>query len=260
MEKEGIHISEAIDGLREWFMERYCQLFLILPNGKVKAEGSGFFLEIENEFLLVTAGHVIADGRHNNICFPNLKSGGMSNFQGVWFPSDRLNNIGLDPDDYAYLKLPKEIVIKLEQEGYKFIKEQNIDIEHTPSDNYIYTMIGCKWRKTKKRGIDHYSQMEILTNFGGQKHLYKNEIASQNKIIVKNNKKMLNPRTESQQILGKLDGMSGGPIWHTDLFHYYSLPNPNIKLVGILHTYEYTKIVSCNIKRLYNKLLERKYL
>jgi len=58
-------LDDAIKELEGWIIKRVFQL-LLTTNGKLEAKGSGFFLDVFGLKLLVTTGHVIMDGRHNN--------------------------------------------------------------------------------------------------------------------------------------------------------------------------------------------------
>ncbi len=255
-----LHIKDAIEGLSEWFKQRTCQLFLLQANGKVQAEGSGTLIEINYNKILVTAGHVIANGSYNHLCFPNLRTQGMTSISGIWYPSDKNENVGLDTDDFAYLKIQEDTVRKLEDEGYKFINEDNIDNHHLPSETSIYSCVGCRWRHTEKKGIDHYSKLQIISNFGAPKHIYQKELNNSNLIIVQINKKMVSAENMNIEVLGRLEGMSGGAVWYCDLEHDYNIINPTIKLVGILIAYNTNSIFSCNINRIIHKLYERNHL
>lgn len=260
MSSKQIHIIEAIRQLEHWFMNRTCQLFHIVDHGKVEAEASAFFLEINGLKMVVTAGHVLKEGRFNHLCFPNLKSSGMTSFEGTWYPSDKNDNVGDDNDDFAYLLLEDETCNILQKNGYEFIKDENIDFSHIASPKNIYTAIGCRWRKTKKVGVDHYSKLEIMTNKGAQEYMYEKEINDFSQVLMLNNRKMKNPDTGNLEKTGRLEGMSGGSLWHTDLTHNYYKSNPSVKLVGILQSYDNNCIVSTNIRRLQVKLLERNHL
>ncbi len=253
-----IHIKDAIYNLEGWFKKRICQLFLIKNGKTVEAEGTGFLLDIYGLKLLVTAGHVIIDGRHNNICVPNIKYEGFTSLEGTWYPSDSNINLGNDVNDFAYLILTQHLQSILIKNGYEFITFDNIDENHLPSSKKIYTAIGCRSNKTYKKGIDYYSTMEILTNFGANENLIKMK-KNESKIIMKNNRKLFNVQTSSLVLNGKLNGMSGGPLWYTDLLHIYDKEQPTIMLVGILQEYDSNAIYSCNINRLLQKLRERRH-
>lgn len=149
-ESNKIHISEALNLLEEWFLKRICQLFLIIDNGKVCPEGSGILIEIFSLRILVTAGHVIMDGRHNHLCFPNLNSEGMTHLDGVWYPSDNKTNIGKDFDDFAYLVMNDSTYKSLVKNGYKFIQIDNIDFEHIASPKKNILQQGLGGKKLKK--------------------------------------------------------------------------------------------------------------
>jgi hypothetical protein len=214
---EKIHIGDAINSLENWLLKRSCQIFQIVNDRQVEPEGSGFLFDFLGIKMVVTAGHVIMDGRHNNLCFPNIENEGMTAFNGIWYPSDKIENVGNDADDFAYLILDSKTSEILANNGYQFITVNNIDVNHVPSSENIYTAIGFKWRKTKKVGGDYYSEFEVMINHGASNHFYKNQQHCDRQILIQKNRKMKKLGNESLVLTGKLEGMSGGPLWHTDL-------------------------------------------
>ena len=256
MSKEELHIFKALQNLEPWFMDHICQIYLGKSNGKMEPEGSGFLLDVFGMKLLLTAGHVIMDGKIHNIVIPRKTSEGAFELSGIWYPSDMNYNIGIDSDDYAYLIMQDDAYSNFIDSGYKFIKLKNIDFNHDPSSKKIYTLIGCKWRSTKIVGYDKYVKVEVLTNFGAGQFAYSDNDPLENRIIINNQRKFLN-RNKQKEILGKLDGMSGGAIWSTSLNHDYNTNNPTIELVGVLNSYDTRFIYGTNIKRLLTKLVER---
>jgi hypothetical protein len=142
--------------------------------------------------------------------------------------------------------------------GYKFITLKNINFNHTPDPSQIYTVVGCKWRKTKYIGDDKYVKVEVLTNFGAELHAYNFDDPIENRIIIKNQRKFFNRKKEKEKI-GKLDGMSGGAIWSTNLDHDYNKDSPTVELVGVLNSYNTQFIFGTNIKRLLLKLVDRNH-
>lgn len=247
MTKKEPNISIKLSSMTEWFIKRTCQLYKVTADYKVEAEGSGILILLNCKYFLLTAGHVLFNKKINQLCIPNLKSGGMETCFGTWYPSDIKSNVGKDPNDFAYLILSNEQVDHLLREGYKFITESNIDFEHKPSESKIYTCAGFKWRKTKRIINDHHSELCFMTNFGGKKYLYSRQVDGKNKVIIRNERKMLNPFNLTKGKTGYLEGMSGGGLWNTEKNFSYSNSSPNIKLVGILNWYDNESIESCNI-------------
>ena len=255
---ENLHILEALQNLEPWFMDHICQLYLGKSNGKMEPEGTGFLLDVFGMKLLLTAGHVIMDGKIHEIVIPRKNSEGAFQLSGIWYPSDMNNNVGKDLDDYAYLIMQEDAYFKFINSGYKFINLKNIEFNHTPDPSKIYTLVGCKWRKTKIIGYDKYAKVEVVTNFGAGLYAYNNNDPIENRIIIKNQRKYLN-RNREKETIGKLDGMSGGAIWSTNLDHDYNKDSPSIELVGVLNSYDSQYIYGTNIMRLLTKLVERNH-
>jgi len=253
-----IHIKDALYNLDTWFMDHICQIYLSKPNSKMEPEGTGFLLDIFGMKLLLTAGHVIMDGKIHEITIPKKNSEGAFSLSGIWYPSDMNYNVGKDSDDYAYLIMQENTYLNFFNSGYKFISLENINFEHIPDPNKIYTLVGCKWRKTKFIGYDKYAKVEVITNFGAALHAYNENDSIKNRIIVKNQRKFIS-RNHQKETTGKFDGMSGGAIWSTNFDHDYSKECPNIELVGVLNSYDSQFIYGTNIGILLTKLVERNH-
>lgn len=207
--------------IQDWFLKRVCQIFVTNKNGFTGPEASGFLVEVSNLKLLITAGHVIMDGLHKVVYLPNYNSGGLIHMYGTWYPSDNLSNIGLDINDFAYLILGENLINELLSSGYKFTSISNIDFNHLPSSNKMYTATGCRANKSKKVRRDTYSRMEIITNYGCKDYLYCDRYTKKSFVNVKNDRKLVGYENNQLGKTGNLKGMSGGPVWHTDLNHKY---------------------------------------
>lgn len=256
--KEKIHIREGLNNLESWFIDHFCQIYLSESSTNMEPEGSGILLEIFGMKLLLTAGHVIMDGKLQKIVIPRRNSEGAFSLAGIWYPSDTNFNIGKDQDDYAYLIMQEEAYLNFINSGYKFITLNHMNFEHIPSNKMIYTLVGCKWRKTKKVGIDRYVKVEIITNIGAGEYAYDKYDSIENRIIVENRRKFLN-KDNQKEIIGKLDGMSGGAIWATNLNNNYHKDFTDVQLVGVLNSYDSNYIFGTNIKRLLTTLVERNH-
>lgn len=208
--------------------------------------------------ILLTAGHVIMDGKYKSVLIPKRNSEGAFSLKGVWYPSETNHKLGKDEDDYAYLIMTDEAYSNFITYGYKFINISNIDFTHVPNKKNIYTLVGCKWRKTKKVGRDTHVKVEILSNYGAEDHAYKLKDNKDRRIIIANSRKMVN-KENNKELVGKLEGMSGGAIWYTDYHHNYNLDQIDIQLVGVLNSYNSTFIYGTNISRLLATLVERNH-
>lgn len=253
-----IHIREALINLETWFMDHICQIYLDKSNRKIEPEGTGFLLDFLGMKLLLTAGHIIMDGKIQEIVIPKKNSEGTFSLSGVWYPSDMNYNVGKDPDDYAYLIMRENAYLDFINSGYKFISLKNISFHHIPGPKNIYTLVGFKWRKTKFVGYDKFAKVEVITNFGAALHAYNEFDSIGNRIIVQNQRKFIS-RNNKQETMGKLDGMSGGAIWSTNLDHDYNTECPTIELVGVLTEYDSQFIYGTNIGKLLGKLVERNH-
>lgn len=261
MSDHEIHITEAIKLLENWFTQRTCQLFLLESGQKESPFASAFLLDLEEVKVLVTAGHVISEGRFDRFCFPNKITEGMTALnKGTWYPSGIVENLGSDKEDFAYLILDQEFVSIFEKNDYRFIHQNNIDLNHTPSPNCIYTAVGFRYRKTQKIGIDRHSQLDFMINFGASYAYYEPNYDPEIHILFRNERKLTNLKNKNRELTGRLDGMSGGALWNTDLHHYYDPQSPDIKLVGILQEYNSEVVCSCNIKRLMEVMKKRKQI
>lgn len=187
---------------------------------EIKVIGTGVFIQIQNDYFLVSASHVLNELENLRIPMENgtkemLKPGGI-----LWLHElDKLNDGETDPIDVAFLHLDKESVEHI-LEFYKFLQEEDIAMEHQFTDQPYYTFLGYPttltklsttkksyhattfWHMSTPLTIDNYPKLKTDPNL--------------NVITSFDRKNSYNVKTGKYTTSPYLHGISGCGLWYTN--------------------------------------------
>jgi len=248
-----VSLKEIAPYLKPWFLKYSTPLFHINDQGRREVVGSGTFVNLGDKKILITARHVISQYPFDQIFIPRRTSKGLEHVFGTCKASLYPPFLDDDSIDIAYFELDDIRLSKIETE-YSFLPMEYIDFKHAPSDEFIYCAAGFPHRKAKfkKAYIGDVSLIqENIFNPGSKKWAYKDGFNTDDHIIMDYSRKMLNEITFDLVKTPKIEGMSGGSLWHIDPKIKFYIDRPNVKMVGILTQYSTSHIYSTNIKHLH---------
>jgi len=210
--------------------------------------GSGVFVEVDENYLLFTAAHVVEKKPSDIFVGLDTKVGVVLN--GYWIRNKRpenLKNNDEDKIDAAILILDKQSVAKV-LERYEFLSYNEIEINHIFEENApSYVTVGYPESKNKKseKGLEHESLPFIYSNGVILDNNIYNKLGcdiSQNVIVPYNKKNTINRTTnQSKAGLGCLNGISGGGLWYVPpQFTKYNA-KADKKLVGVITEWDKAK-------------------
>ena len=243
-------IKDIIPQLKQWFIQYSTPLFHINSKNQKELVGSGTYVDLDGLKVLITARHIIVDYPHDQIYVPRRIKQGMVHLFGICRASKFPLSDEYDHIDVALFELDSSCASDI---GTSFLPMEYINFDHSPSSENIYCAVGVPHRKARysKAAIGNVSLiLENIANSGSKSWAYKNEFNEKDHIIMDYPKKMLNDTTYELVITPKIDGMSGGSLWHIDPKIEFYLDRPNVKMVGILTQYCTNHIYGTNIKHI----------
>jgi hypothetical protein len=203
-------IDKAIDNtIGDLVNKVTCQLFT--KGGKYDYEplGTGVFLNLGNQYLLLTAAHVaehIEEGiyifTHDGKFIPLFGHVEMSCY-------DSLPKI-----DVAYVKIQDDL-IPIIQKKFNFLGSGHIELAHDPVDAAQYLAFGCPSRNLRSKGNTVYTKAAYFQVKPAQEQVYnfykfKNDLF----YIFEMKGKGIDVRSgEKSKKLGSQVGISGGGLW-----------------------------------------------
>lgn len=214
-----------------------CHYMVLDEDKNPQPHGTGVFVEIDDNYFLLTAGHV-ADGYENEISVGIGKNEILT--LGGEFTMNRIANGDKreeDDIDIAVLKLNDETVAKLKRQ-YMFLPKFELGVNHEDVHLPEYVAIGFPASKSKfdSKKNELKSTPFIYTTISAGQEVY-DRLGHQRylKIIVHYDKKRVKDYNTGKSLTGPdLFGMSGCGLWRIP--PQVVAPSEYIKksLVGIL--------------------------
>lgn len=198
------------------FYESTCH-YMKLDNGNPKPHGTGVFIEVDSNYFLLTAAHVI-DQQENDIYIgvdkhEFLKLGGELIVNSVRNSSLRED----DKCDIAIFKLTEETVEKLKNR-YKFIPKHELGINQ--HDVYLPEYLAIGFPATKSKYNSYKDEIKshpfIYTTLAASQEVYEElRCLRYVNIIVHYEKEKVVDYNTGQTLTGPDPfGMSGCGLWH----------------------------------------------
>jgi hypothetical protein len=211
--------------------------FIKTDNGIPKSHGSGVFVEIENNYFVLTAGHVV-DNCENDICI-GLKSGNVVyKLGGEWITNKPKSDRDNDKLDAAIIKLDNN-TIDLIGNHYHFINMDNIETNHEPRILNEYISLGfpssmSKYNPYKKEGFKS-KPFPYITKCA-EDVVYKKLGYDKNVNIIVNYEKrdIINFFSGEHKTGPDLYGCSGSGLWYIPRNEALNTNNIPQKLVAIM--------------------------
>lgn len=231
-------IREASD----FFLKSTCQIIFINPtnNGSKEAIATGILLNLQGKKILLSTGHTFTSENYSNLFI--FIGDEVRKITGNFFSSTPINKEERFSDkiDFGYVVLHKEVSVWLEKK-YQFISWNYIKENHIPEFKQNYLAFGFPWRKTKiekgSRGNISCTSLTLHT-VGSEDFMYRKPFNKREHILVKINRKLKIIETNQWGLIPKLDGMSGGGLWHLPEQKDASPPFPTMRLVGLLMEFD----------------------
>lgn len=141
-----------------------CQFFKINDKGHPYALGSGVFIEIENDFYLITAAHVW-DEDDIFVWYENIRLDINKETYPKYFKSPIKNgNRIADTIDIAVVDIPKEYALLLQNEfEVHFLPYSNIETNYSADSNEeIPSLVVCGFAATKSKWNSQHKSMTTI--------------------------------------------------------------------------------------------------
>lgn len=213
--------------------QQFTVRFLFCHKKDYKLQGTGVLISVAKEKFLLTAAHVFDDDKElmiplsdNNLFVPG----------GTWIFNNFNGNREKDKLDIAILKLDEESANELGSK-YSFLTEENLLLNHNPTNLFLYTFFGypetfSRFRQSK--GSFHCKAF-FHFNFVCEDKIYLElDRSKQTNIIVNYNKqKSINYKLKTLAVGPDLFGMSGCGLWFTEPENI-EIENIKPKLVAIM--------------------------
>ena len=202
--------------------------------GNPEQFGTGVFLNVGDQYFLVTAAHVLDDNKDSTLYIPSNQSGNLVILEGASFKSvadgeDRNN----DRTDVGVVVLKSDLVDEIGRDS--FLPAAMTDVDDIGKQGDIYIAMGYPAQKNGKVDL-------VKKNFKRRPASYTANILPDEKLaaigvhrgshLLLSFKKRHSRDTTGKDITAPDPyGMSGGPLWRFDI---YTGQQPTSRLVGIL--------------------------
>lgn len=231
-----------------------CHLFV--PDGPdlVKSHASGVLIRYAENHYLLTAAHVVDGYDINHICIPRFNKSTFVTLGGKWHRLDPEIDRDKDKIDLAFLQLDSESISILLEEGYSFLDEKNIGLNHELKNYSCYLILGFPASKSKYN--------KYTNNISEERFLYmtkpissldwlKNGDFDKDRNICLIRKEMgINQKTGQKCQMPDPRGISGGGLWFFDDI------NGTYSLIGIMIEYTKSLYVATKIDVFINAITE----
>jgi hypothetical protein len=200
--------------------------------------GSGVLIKLYDEVFLLTAAHVTDEGENGDLYVPGREqivslSGHLS-----YNPPLAGESRKSDKFDIAYFHLSEDLRGNLDT-NFLPLDSESVNPFDRPNEKDFYTVVGYPWRKTTK-GRDGIESEQVT--FSGEAvsdkdYEYLGYSRDANYVIQFRRKKGFSARYQSITPSPHPEGCSGGAIfaWPKEVDDEAEVPD--LKLVGICHTY-----------------------
>jgi hypothetical protein len=223
--------------------EAVCPLFWMShENEKMEQIGSGVLVQLHEELFLLTAAHVTDASETGDLYMPAEEKLVPVNGHFAHNPAPSGSKRNVDQLDIAYFCLSPELRAALHR-TFRPICPNEIDPFDEPSIHDYYTFVGYPWRKSTKTGNKLASEQFTFSEHRVIDQLYQHfgySLKSHYVIRFRRNKSF-SKRYMCLSPAPHPAGVSGGAIfaWPKEVDNEPDVPN--LKLVGICHTYHSDK-------------------
>lgn len=202
----------------------------------VEPIGSGILLNLQGEYFLVTAAHVLNHSNWQKLVIPtapcNVEPNPMVFLQGELI-SSYITSKHNKRYDFSILRFYPKMHKHLQQLN-PFV-QQNILMNHTLIERDHYIITGYPWRHIKRRGNAFYVDPFTLQTYGVSKKRYqKNKFEADLFALVQYQRRL--QRFSDGQIIQARNpqGISGCGLYYVPQFNEYQLNTPELYLIGIM--------------------------
>lgn len=213
-----------------------CHFLTIDNTGNPKPHASGVFAKIENNFFLLTAGHVI-DNCEDDIYIGIKQGEPLLKLGGEWVKNVPESERENDKIDAAVLMLNDKTIEKV-RENYHFIGLNNIEINHAERKLPMYVSLGFPSSKSKYNPYKNELKsvpFQYVTMCADDS-IYKEQGCAKNENLIvhydKNN--VLNYSSGKKTIGPDPYGISGSGLWYIPETEVLKTSNIDKKLVAIM--------------------------
>lgn len=228
-------MREQIEATSTLAQKYTCQLFYNL-----KRIGSGFFIQIDTEYFLISAAHVLELQFIEGMKFPNGKE--LIPINGhllITMPPEGFSRTS-DKIDFSVVKLNQETVDEVKKQ-FEFLSADHIEIDHKPQEAPQYLLFGYPndWTtviaekeqiipkplimRTKMIDID---TINLESYEKGSKFAVEFDPLKFQSDDGDSEKKLPNPK-----------GMSGSALWYIPFKKFVESGEVEIKLIGLVTDY-----------------------
>ena len=196
--------------------------------------GTGVFLNVADQYFLVTAAHVLDDNKDSTLYIPSNKSGNLVTLEGPSFKSiadggDRNN----DRTDVGVVVLKPELVNEIGRDS--FLPVSMTDVDDTGKQGDIYIAMGYPAKKNEKvdlvKNTFKRSPASYTANILPDEKLAAIGVQRGSHLLLAFKKRHSRDTAGRDITAPDPYGMSGGPLWRFDI---YTGQKPASRLVGIL--------------------------
>jgi hypothetical protein len=206
--------------------------------GQMQQVGSGILLQIKSEIFLLTAAHVTDTLQDGTLHIPGKQR--ITPVSGMFahIPVPRMASRSDDTADIAYFRLSKELREKLHP-SLPIMTRDDIFILDQTLEGDLYTFAGFPWRKSFSECGNVITEAFTFTGGAVSDKTYQalGYSPAVHIVIRFRRKKSFSTRYRSVITAPHPAGISGGGVfaWPKDIQERTEVPN--LKLVGIAHTY-----------------------
>lgn len=225
-----------------------CMLLTVNPEYKVY--GTGIFIQIQNHFFLVSASHVLDN--FENLVIPLEKGENLFKPGGITYINTPSESRDKDSIDIGFLELDKESVKEIST-TYKFLKEDDIAINHKFENQPYYTFLGYPQTLSKfshtKNSFHSYPFFQFSTPVIESEYSKYNRNPSLSIITSYDRKKSYSLKVKQFSVGPDLHGISGCGLWFTNPVDILTKTNKP-KLTAIMTDWpikDRTKIIGTRI-------------
>jgi len=259
---ELIEFRELQDNAAREALKSTCQNFII-QDGKLKPNGCGVFIVIDNFHFLLTAAHVYEG--NNFPIYVNTTKHGLITLGGEINVNVTLTERRQDRIDSLIIKLDQATIDLLEG-SYEYLRQFELGINHELVETPMYISVGFPASKSKmvykernKIVSTPYSFCTKVADESTYKKLSCNKNAN---IIVQYSKnKVRDSQTMTQEVGPDLYGISGSGLWFTPLQNKDRSIKVEKKLVAIMTEWsrENTKYLIGTRIDFFTEVIRKKY-
>ena len=213
-----------------------CHFLKIDERDNPKPHASGIFVKIENNFFLLTAGHVI-DNCEEKLYIGINQGKLLHKLGGEWIKNIPETTRKEDKIDVAILKLDNETIEKI-GDTYQFVDLNSIEINHSARKLPVYLSLGFPATMSKFNTYKNelVSKPFLYITMSGDDNAFKKLGCNPNiNFIVNYDKKNVIDYTSGIKKNGPDPyGISGSGLWYIPETEVLKNSNVNKKLVAIM--------------------------